>query len=1184
MHVLRQRVYIPSDGHYQSYIGEIQETTVPSGAEASIPIFGYCTEVSLLPVPVNQDMPAVDKWIPVGKIDAAQAETGIYIINKTPALVFKKEIIPTFRVSTAFTILAHSPDTSLTISWPGTNTPVGGILDISLRPDLFASLMERVWEYSDSAVTLIQQRNEVVTPYSSNRKKEREAIIQNVIWRYAALITGKKYDKTAFTTRIVNQFKLHAAVKDVPDLEKGALEEGIDQFWNIFIEAFEKAQLSSKIENKVARGLMVDITLVDSIAYPWSVIPLTDARMKPYYVPVVPIKHSSAVVPVIAGTASAGTLLVIALHNPSAENDCAFTAQLQTVPTSCGLPNGNVTLSHDTISQYQYKWSTGDTIQNLIGVMAGDYSVTITRVGTSCSQTLQGTVVNNNQPITESFITEDAHCGAEDGSIVVSVDPPGFYTYLWSTGSTDQNLLEVGPGTYTLTITAAGTCTDTAEATINALPPDFTIDLSSTPADCGAANGTASAVVTPEGSYTFQWSNGSTTPTINALPSGSYSVTVTPSETTCSIVKDIQVDDLPPAFQLTPLTTPASCGAMNGTAAVIVESPGEYQFLWSNGQTLQQITGLLAGNYEVTVTLTGTTCAKILTVTVPESTPSFTITPSVTPASCGQSDGTASVTVDPPGEYEYHWSNGDTTSNIQSLSAGTFTVTVSLPDSSCAQSIDIVVDQLPPAFTIDISSTPASCGVMDGTASVTINPPGIYDFVWSNQQSSSQITGLAAGDYTITVTLSGTQCSQVSHVTVDQLPPSFTVTISSTPANCGLADGTAMVIADPPGEYVYLWSNGQGTSQAIGLMTGNYSVTVSIAGTSCEISTSISVDQIPPSFNLSTSSSPSQCGMSNGVAAVEVFPAGEYTFQWSNGQSGSLITGLAPGDYIVMVSQAGSSCFLSDTVTVQQIPINLMASFQNTAAHCGLSDGSASISIDPQGTYTYSWDNGQTGSMLQQVPAGHYFVTVSDVSGCTATFTTSIDQLVAEYIEINSTSGGTCIGGGEITFTLSTPGPGPLHMDMMTPAGPSSIILPPGAYNLSAYVNVLPGSYDFNVWDESVGQTCLEHTSSAVADLTPALMVDADSYSTQSDQSVSGNVLQNDSGLNIHLTGTSAVVGGIVSSSGDGSFTYTPNPGFSGTGSFVYTVTDACGNSSTGLATITVIMISCNFTITSTLT
>ncbi|HJW29933.1 MAG TPA: Ig-like domain-containing protein, partial [Saprospiraceae bacterium] len=125
---------------------------------------------------------------------------------------------------------------------------------------------------------------------------------------------------------------------------------------------------------------------------------------------------------------------------------------------------------------------------------------------------------------------------------------------------------------------------------------------------------------------------------------------------------------------------------------------------------------------------------------------------------------------------------------------------------------------------------------------------------------------------------------------------------------------------------------------------------------------------------------------------------------------------------------------------------------------------------------------------------------------------------------------------------------------------------------------------DFNVWDESVGQTCLEHASSAIADLTPALLVNADSYSTQSDESVSGNLLQNDSGLNIQLTGTSAVVGGIVSSSGDGSFTYTPSPGFSGTGSFAYTVTDACGNSSTGLVTITVIMISCNFTITSTLT
>ncbi len=843
----------------------------------------------------------------------------------------------------------------------------------------------------------------------------------------------------------------------------------------------------------------------DSIAFPWNKISLTGEQMKPGYPFIIPVAKPFPWIPVIGGVVGTGTLVYF-LTNNNKEEDCSFSASAHPTSSFCGLANGSININ--TSIEASYQWSNGATSKDLDGIAAGEYSVTVSRTGTSCTQILHATIVNVDHPLNITITPTDASCGQSDGSAISSVDPPSTYTYLWSNGSTAPSLENVPAGTYTLTVTAAGTCQDVSTTTIGELPPAFSIHTTS---------------------------------------------------------------------------TPANCGMNDGAATVNVDPPGEYTYLWSNGQSASQLTAVGTGNYSVTVTLTGTNCSLTSSVSIEELPPAFTITSTTTSSDCGITDGTATLTIDPPGNYTYTWSDGQMMPEAVALAPGMYTVTVTLSGTDCSKSLDVTVDQLPPSFTLNSGSTPAACGMNDGSATVNVDPPGEYDYLWSDGQSTATGLNLSKGIYTVTVSIPGTNCSQNISITVDELPPSFVLSFVTEPADCGLSDGSATINVDPPGEYNYSWSDGQTTFHATSLSSGTYTVTVTTPGTSCSQSIEVDVAELPASFTVSTTSTPSGCGQPTGTATAVVDPMAEYTFQWSNGILGAQATGLSPGQYIVSVSLEGSSCVVTDTILVEQITPSFTGTITTVPADCGLSNGSAMISIDPMGSYTYLWSNQQSGPELQNVMTGQYEVVVTDVNFCTASFSAEVAENPVEYIDILNTTSATCIGGGEISFVLSTPGTGMLQVEIISPEGPSSLMLTPGSYLLSSFINMVPGTYTLTVYDPGIGQTCSENVSVTIDDQTPPLNVMDDFYSTTGENPVNENMLNNDSGLNLTVTGISNAVGGMVVFNSNGEFTYIPDPGFSGDGSFNYVVTDACGNTGSGTVIITVEVVNCNFTISTTL-
>ena len=1170
-----QTCYIPSDGKYQPYVARIPATSVAPGT-SYIQVDGYCANVYAHPVPVGNPMPLVSDWIPVIQPGIDIPKGGINILTTPAVPAFKPEDVSSLIQTPGYAPLPAKASTNITTTWPNTNILFEGTIKPESHPKTFAPVLIEAVNSITKAFDDLKQASNINTAFSGDPEKEREAIIQQTFWMYTAGITGRPYQKEHFREKVFSQFEDNSgtSVEGLSREEKDKLENGIDVFWNTFVNV----SISAKVLN-AAKNVTVSGGTISAVMPPWDRIELTDSRMKPGNDYLNAGQNNFPWIPVIAGAVGAGTLVYLLSDGEEKQDtsDCTFTASASATSSTCGQSNGGITLSVIPSGSYSYLWSNGAVTQALNNIPAGNYSVTVTRVGTTCTQVVQSTVTNQNQSFNATISAQDTDCDQPNGSVTVTPSPPGAYTYLWSNGATTQNLSNLAAGNYTVTISAGGTCERILSAQIGTKPFEPSVAFTTTPSTCGGSDGTATVIVNPPGQYTYAWSNGQSGSTVSGLAAGAYSVTVSKPGTLCTHVANVSVDDISASFSVSISSTMSGCGLSNGTANAMVTPPGSYDFIWSNGQTGPQASGLAEGSYTVTVSITGTSCSEEASVAITETPASFVVSLTATQASCGLSDGTATATVNPPGAYTYMWSNGQSGFQISNLAPGNYTVTVTLQGEDCTQQGNITVQSTPFPATISLSSTPSSCGGSDGTVSAMVTPPGEYNYQWSNGQTNSQLSGVSAGTYTVTVTIPGTNCSKVATTTVEEIPATFTVGVTNTPAGCGLNNGTATATVNPPGNYDYTWSNGQTGSQISGIPAGSYAVTVSIAGTSCSKTVTTTVDQLPPSFTLSFNSTPSGCGLNNGSAVVNVTPPGSYTYLWSNGSTGMQITNVGPGEYSVTVTITGTSCSTTGSVTVGQTGGGgFTATFTTVNADCGVSNGSAIITVSPSAEYTYLWSNQQTGNKLQGVGPGTYSVTVTDDGACTEDFSVSISEDIAEYINILSTTPATCIGGGNIRFTVTTPGAGPLVIEVVGPEGTNTFTVGSGVYNLSSLMTVFPGMYTITVTDQQIGPLCSETVTATITDVTPPIVLEDDFYATEGTVPLSENALGNDEGLNIQLTQVDNEVGGTVSFMPNGNFTFIADLGFSGEASFFYTVTDGCGNTSTAIVTIVVDAVPCD--------
>jgi len=373
-----------------------------------------------------------------------------------------------------------------------------------------------------------------------------------------------------------------------------------------------------------------------------------------------------------------------------------------------------------------------------------------------------------------STTSTDVDCnGGNTGSATASATGgTAPYTYAWDNGSTGATASGLIAGTYTVTITDANGCTETATATVGE-PTALAASATATDANCNGSND-GSAMASASGGtspYTYSWSNGSTGATASGLTAGTYTVTITDANG-CSTSASATVNE-PGAIEIQGAVTNATCsGSTDGSILVSVnDGTAPYTYAWSNGATTATISGLGAGFYDVTVT-DANGCIKTQSYTVTENDVLIPLVDDGMIYCYGDDDGElfASATGGTP-PYTYSWSNGATGNFIYSLAPGQYSVTVTDVNGCFATTTATVVDATP--LVIDLTVINATCGMDNGSASVTVTG-GVapYYYYYSNGETTPSIINQFGdrGQLSITVEdYNGCSVTQVFEI-IDEVP------------------------------------------------------------------------------------------------------------------------------------------------------------------------------------------------------------------------------------------------------------------------------------------------------------------------------------------------------------------------------------------------------------------------------
>ncbi len=768
----------------------------------------------------------------------------------------------------------------------------------------------------------------------------------------------------------------------------------------------------------VCSGTSVNLTAAGANTYTWN----TGSNANP--LSVMPGSTSYTV----TGTSAAGcTNTAVASITV---NTLVVTAT--TTSASCGATNGTASASPTGgTAPYTYSWSpSGGNTANATGLNVGNYTVTIKDANTCTATTVAN--ITSTGGVTASVASTSATCNATNGSATVTpTSGTAPYTYTWSPiGGNAATATGLAAGNYTVTIKDANTCTATAVANVTN-SGGVAASVSSASVTCnGLSNG--SATVTPAGGtapYTYTWSpSGGNSTTASGLAANNYTVIVSDANS-CTITATANILQ-PSNLSLTPLTTSVACNGASTGAATVTATGGTapYTYTWSpSGGNAATVAGLAAANYSVTVSdahsCTATATANIIQ---PSSISLSTVSAGVT---CnGASTGAATViATGGASPYTYSWSpNGGTNFTATNLAAGNYSVLVT-DHNLCTAATSVTINQ-PSILTANTINTPATCGNANGTASVTASggTPG-YTYIWSPGGGNlNNVTGLAGGNYTVTIK-DANNCTTTAQTTIAQTP-SVNLVVTGIAASCSNANGTATAIATGgTGILTYTWSSGANTPSVTNL-NGNTTYTVSASDAlGCSVSKSITIGNHPSPVLSVTSNSIVCNGSATGSASVNINAgtgSAPFSYSWSpSGGANPSVTNLLAGTYTVAVKDS-ANCVALSVVTINQ-PTAISATVSNTAASCGMTNGSATV-IATGGTpgYTYMWNPiGGNTTNATGLGAGIFNVTIKDANNCTYTTQTAITSNSSINLSLSSTPATCGLNNGTVmaTVTAGTP-------------------------------------------------------------------------------------------------------------------------------------------------------------------
>ena len=559
--------------------------------------------------------------------------------------------------------------------------------------------------------------------------------------------------------------------------------------------------------------------------------------------------------------------------------------------------------------------------------------------------------------------SEVSSAGCSASNMSASIDVEGGiapYMYYWSNGSTSQSLSGVAAGTYTLTVVDGDHCYITTSLTLTAPQPPV-VELPSIPTLC--PRDTVSVAVN-SGMSAYAWSTGDHTREVSIHSAGTYSVTITNSNS-CTASASFTVSQYP-NIDVLPETDYYFCPSESLT----IEATGFLSYYWSNGLSSSTFTTPL--EYTFWVRAYNGICYYYDTITTHKY-PQPTIELGADSYFCA---GDSVRVTAPDGFVSYAWSNGAEGRSVWVSTDGVLTVEAS--DANSCKAVDSINVDKVEAPSVDLGKDTTYC--TDGK--VNLASSGSYQncsFMWNTHEETSSIGVSSSGTYWLRVT-NQYGCSSADTVTIRVISvPSF-----------GLPDEMDFcedyVRLSSHNNYLsYQWNTGE-TSAYIDIhSSGVYSVTVADAS-GCTISDNVNAtkhDIVDPFFGNDTVF----CGLQSRRLYLNTTYA---SYEWNNGTSNPYIDIAVPGYYAVSVTNT-SGCTASTS---------LRADFSdNYPEIINITSGKGLVIVEVQGgtpPYYYSADGvtWQSSNIFDNLLSAFYDIVVQDNNHCIDTEQTYLDASV----------------------------------------------------------------------------------------------------------------------------------------------------------------------------------------------
>ncbi len=763
--------------------------------------------------------------------------------------------------------------------------------------------------------------------------------------------------------------------------------------------------------------------------------------------------------------------LVLSCAQQSAATRVGGTDGIARISSNGGTLPYRISWSGKSSGSFTLKRS-GDT--TITGLSAGQYRIEL-RDQNGCVDSCLLTISEPACSLIATIVTvKRILCnGNNDGVLTATVrNGRAPYSYVWSNGAgtiTRDTLKNLGPGTYTLTLTDNLGCTDTAQ--INLTEPSPIVancQVISDVTTVGGRDGRAKLKYTGgTGTIALDWggsqpgsvtASGGDSLSLSSLPPGTYSpnfIDVNGCRTSCSFTIREPVCNLQASLST---KAPACQGATNGQVIVVpTAGAAPYRFQWSNGgPNNDTISNLRAGTYQVTIT-DAINCSLVLD-TVLQDPPALTFTCQTIRnvitingregiARLNFSGGISPYFVRIQGPVSSTRTEGNSGSvDLTGLSTGTYTVNIS-DVNGCQQSCSFSISEPTCNLALQLQGVAPLCnGAANGQITVTVNggkAPFQYD--WSDNANDGQATArnLRAGMYTVVVS------DSIGCVGIDTLVLAQPSALSFT---CGTPVPTTTV-GGQNGRITVRFTGGTGPYKLVlsgakrdsflnvsvdsfrvnNLSKGDYRLTLfdkngcTVQGCNFRINDPVCnlVLTLTPTNNLCAGASQGSI-QSNSTGGI-----GPFSYDWSDNRfdGNPRATGLPIGPFQLIVTDAQLCRDTASVTIIEPAPLQTICSVVNQPSTVGGSDGRARVVIrGGTGQRNIQLSGPSPGQMqrfsvdtftFSNLAAGNYSVRVSDANGCTDTCNFTLTNITCKLVGtaqgINPDCNGTSTGSIRVT-------------------------------------------------------------------------------------------------------------------------------------------------------------------------